>query len=268
MTPVVIGRAARPAALAMREASQHKDHDAAMPASFTVLVRNASQTKNYFYIFQKISSFSTGSPADVTCSCLGCAQIGNYTDSGSQIEFRLDAQIYAGAISTAQTTWKSPVRTLRRSATLNISTTSSAVQPIALTTQPNDSISLNYTVMSLNPLGLSRPQNAPEVSTGSFGIQVPPYTPLPTPFLFCGNAATLKSGTVILSSFISAPQNQLLCCTPQSIYFVKVGEQPEGSPVHYDTTASTCATCDFTTGNSTIIVQYNVDGTFSIVSST
>ncbi len=239
-----------------------------MIASYTVIVRNFSQNANYFYVFQKVSSFNAAQGIQIISSSLGCGSVGNYNETGSQIEFSLDAQVYAGAVSTAQTGSGMRARTVLRSPVLSMSTTSAAIQPIALTAQLNDTTSLNLTTMSLNPLGLSRPTNGPGLGVGAFGIQVPSYLPLPSPALFCGNAVTLKSGIVVLSSFVPAPQNQLLSCSPQSIYFIKVGNKPEGLPVDYDPNPSTSAVCDFTTGYRTIIVQYNPDGTFSLVSST
>ncbi|KMO10678.1 hypothetical protein [Methylobacterium platani] len=238
-----------------------------MTASYTVIVRNASQFPSYFYIFQKIATFSPVSADGVVCCSLGCAQIGNYDAGGSQITFTLDAQVYAGAVDTGQTAASTGAWALLRSPMLNMSTTSSSVQRITPTAQPNDTTSPNRTTMSLGPLSLSKAVNASGMSVGAFGIQVPPYTRPPTPTLRCGNAATLDSGIVVLSSSVSPLPNQLLSCTPESIYFVKVGPCAEGTPIKYDTDPSTSIACDFTTGYRTIVVQYNADGTFSIIAS-
>ncbi len=116
-----------------------------MIASYTVIVRNFSQNANYFYVFQKVSSFNAAQGIQIISSSLGCGSVGNYNETGSQIEFSLDAQVYAGAVSTAQTGSGMRARTVLRSPVLSMSTTSAAIQPIALTAQLNDTTSLNLT---------------------------------------------------------------------------------------------------------------------------
>ena len=230
--------------------------------SYQIIVRNSSQTAQYFYVFQKRATFQPPTTPGAISSCsLGCQNVGNYGSSGAQIVFGLDRQIYAGAISTAlppppQSTASNSMSTSRF--LVNIST---AKQAISLTTDAGSNPPTNFTELALNPLGLSEPVYQSGILVGAFAVKVPPYTPTPAPQLFCGVAAVSADQTVILSSFIAPAPNATMSCAPEQIFFVKTGYQPIGSILTYD--ESNSARCDFTTGFTSITATYNSNGTFS-----
>jgi len=231
---------------------------------YQIIVRNLSQNAQYFYVFQKRATFQPPtSPTSTFCCSLGCQNVGNYGSSGAQIIFKLDRQIYAGAISTAAPippSQPSASNSLRTSALL-VSTTSTA-RAIALTTASGGSSTGNSSELMLNPLGLTTPTYKSSVSVGAFAIVVPSYTPTPSPELFCGVAALNTNQTVILSSFIAPAPNATMSCAPEQIFFVNTGYQSAGSVLTYD--ESNSARCDFTTGYGTITATYNSNGTFSV----
>lgn len=144
-------------------------------------------------------------------------------------------------------------------ATLSVVGSSSAFRPVTLTTV--DGSPDNCTTLTLDPLGLSAPANQAGVAIGGFGINVPSYTPLPRPELYCGVVALNDNQAIILSSFVAPFPNAVMNCIPKQIFFVKMGYQPVGSTVTYDESNSAC--CDFTIGYAIYTVTYKADGTFS-----
>lgn len=231
-------------------------------SSYQIIVRNLSQTAQYFYVFQKQAGFSPSpSPSSILSGSLGCQSVGNYASSGAQINFGLDSQVYAGAVSTMQSAPSSQYIALisLNAATLSVVTSTAAARPVALTTASGSPE--NSTTLTLDPLGLSVPANQTGIPIGGFGMNVPSYTPLPLPELYCGVAAVNSNQAYILSSFVAPAPNAVLSCVPKQIFFVKMGYQPVGSTVTYDESNAAC--CDFTTGYATFVVTYNSDGTFS-----
>ncbi|WP_259665401.1 MULTISPECIES: hypothetical protein [Rhizobium] len=231
-------------------------------SSYQIIVRNFSQTTQYFYVFQKQAAFPLlPSHGPILSGSLGCQSIGNYASSGAQINFGLDSQVYAGALSTKQAASPSQLIALLslNAATLSVVGSSSAFRPVTLTTV--DGSPDNCTTLTLDPLGLSAPANQAGVAIGGFGINVPSYTPLPRPELYCGVVALNDNQAIILSSFVAPVPNAVMNCIPKQIFFVKMGYQPVGSTVTYDESNSAC--CDFTTGYATYTVTYKADGTFS-----
>ncbi|WP_245270643.1 hypothetical protein [Rhizobium sp. Pop5] len=229
-------------------------------SSYQIIVRNQSQTTQYFYIFQKQAAFPSLPSPSVLASSLGCQSVGNYTSSGAQISFGLDSQVYAGALSTGKAVPPSQfVALITLDATRSIVGSTTAARPMTLTTSTGSPD--NCTSMSLDPLGLSLPAYQSGVPVGGFAVNVPTYTPLPVPELYCGVAALNSDEAIILSSFVAPAPNAVMTCIPKQIFFVKTGYQPPGSAVSYDETNA--ARCDFTTGYTTFNVTYNANGTFS-----
>lgn len=229
-------------------------------SSYQIIVRNQSQTTQYFYVFQKQAAFPSLTSPSILSSSLGCQSVGNYASSGAQINFGLDMQVYAGALSTGPAVPPSQfIALISLDATRSIVSTTTAARPITLTTSSGSPD--NSTNLSLNPLGLSAPIHQSEVPVGGFAMNVPTYTPMPVPELYCGVAALNNDQAIILSSFVAPPPNVIMSCVPQQIFFVKTGYQPPGSDVSYDETNA--ARCDFTTGYTTFNVTYNANGTFS-----
>lgn len=231
-------------------------------STYQIIVRNLSQTTQYFYVFQKQAAFpSSPSPSSILSGSLGCQSVGNYASSGAQINFGLDSQVYAGAVSTMQSAPSSQYIALisLNAATLSVVTSTAAARPVALTTASGSPD--NSTTLTLDPLGLSVPANQTGIPIGGFAMTVPSYTPLPLPELYCGVAALNSAQAIILSSFVAPAPNAVLSCVPKQIFFVRMGYQPVGSTVTYDESHSAC--CDFTSGYATYTVTYKADGTFS-----
>lgn len=230
-------------------------------SSYQIIVRNLSQTTQYFYVFQKQASFPSVTSPSVLTSSLGCQSVGNYASSGAQINFGLDSQIYAGALSSMQSAPSSQLIALIAldATTRSIVTRTTAARAITLTTASGEPT--NCTTLTLDPLGLSAPAYQSGVPVGAFAMNVPTYTPLPVPELYCGVAALNNDQAIILSSFVAPVPNAVMSCIPQQIFFVKTSYQPAGTVVPYD--EANAARCDFTTGYGTYTVTYNANGTFS-----
>ncbi|ANM14903.1 MULTISPECIES: hypothetical protein [unclassified Rhizobium] len=229
-------------------------------SSYQIIVRNLSSVTQYFYLFQKQASFPSLVSPSVLASSLGCQSVGNYTSSGAQINFGLDSQIYAGALSTMAAVPPSQLISLiSLDATRSIIASTTAHRAITLTT--SDGSPNNSTSLTLDPLGLSAPAYQSGVPVGAFAMNVPSYTPSPVPELYCGVAALNNDQAIILSSFIAPAPNAVMSCIPEQVFFVKTGYQPLGSAVSYDETNT--ARCDFTTGYASFTVTYNANGTFS-----
>ncbi|KAA1184683.1 hypothetical protein FP026_04735 [Rhizobium tropici] len=231
-------------------------------SSYQIVVRNLSQTAQYFYVFQKRAVFEP-SAGTIYCSSLGCQYVSNYDNSGAQIIFGLDRQIYAGAISTAVSPPPPPLPTASNaSGTLRLLVSkATAKKAISLTTDTGNNPPTNFTELTLSPLGFSPPTYQSGISVGAFGVKVPPYTPAPYPELFCGVAALYTGESVVLSSFVAPVPNAVMSCAPAQVFFVKTGYQPIASLLAYD--ESNSARCDFTAGFATITATYNSNGTFS-----
>ncbi|WP_254701535.1 hypothetical protein [Neorhizobium galegae] len=231
-------------------------------SSYQIIVRNLLQTTQYFYVFQKQAAFPMlPSLYPILSGSLGCQSVGNYASTGAQINFGLDSQVYAGALSTRAAVSPSRLIALlsQNAATLSVVGSTSAFRPITLTTVEGSPD--NCTTLTLDPLGLSAPANQAGIAIGGFGINVPSYTPLPHPELYCGVVALNNNQAIILSSFVAPVPNAVMNCIPKQIFFVKMGYQPVGSTVAYDESNTAC--CDFTTGYATYTVTCNANGTFS-----
>lgn len=231
-----------------------------MASQYTILIRNGSDTAQSFYVFQKQAEFQDPNPVEAPLTnSLGSRSLAPYASSGAQLNVSFDTQIFAGATSTLTS---SPTATAAKTTQARaVVTQSEASQPIAPTVSPTDTTAKNQTLLGLYPLSLSVPVNVPNANVGYFAIQVPTFTPSPVPQVYCGCATRDSSGVVTLSSYISPTPNATLLCKVEPTYYVKVGNQPLGTPIQYDTTNA--AACLFSWGVTTIIVTYNRDGTFS-----
>lgn len=158
--------------------------------------------------------------SSILSSCLGCGQVGNYDSTKAEITFGLDAQVYAGAISTMAPQPPSQfIAMIATSTSRAMVTSTSAAQPVSLSgTQP-----MNATKMTINPLGLTTPTTMDTLPQGAFAVAVPTYNQTVPPKLYCGNAVINQDGSIVLSSYVAPPPNQTLVCTPKQIYFVGLG---------------------------------------------
>ncbi|WP_159953339.1 hypothetical protein [Rhizobium sp. 18065] len=245
-----------------------------MASSYRIIVRNLSQTVLYFHVFQKQASFQPSiASAGIFASSLGCQSLGNSAQSGAQISFGFEAQVYAGALTTMAPK-PPPTNALIVSNAIGAATrffvsSTAAAQPIALSGGGSTGVAGgvqgaspgNCTTLSLDPLGLSAATYQASLAAGSFGIDVPSYTPTPAPELYCGTAVLTGDGNIVLSSFVAPAPNGTTACAPQPIYFVRTGYQPTGNVIAYD--ESQAARCDFTTGFGSVTATYNANGTFS-----
>lgn len=216
-----------------------------------------------FYVFQKQAAFSnSGSNSEIFSSSLGTGVLAPYSTSGAQLHFGLEAQIYAGALSNdVSATSSAFVSLISTDSTSSATSEVSAMQPIGLTTGQSSEDVKNHTDLTLYPLGLSQPNYNSEVPTGSFGIAVPAYTTSPSLHLYCGCASLNSDGTSTLSSYIAPIPNSQVYCGPVAEFFVKVGNYPDGNVIDYST--KNAASCNFSTGYHSFMVEYNADGTFS-----
>ena len=222
----------------------------------TILVRNTSNTTQYFYLLQQQAVITPAS--SILSSCLGCGQVGNYDSTGAQITFSFDAQVYAGAISTMALQPPSQFIAMIATSTSGANVTSTS----AITAVLSGSPPLNSTTMTINPLGLSKPTNS-DLAPGTFGVAVPTYNQTEPAKLYCGNAVINQDGSIVLSSFVAPFPNQNLTCKSEQIYYVKAGYHAIGSIVEYEITPTNSAKCDFTSDMSTITVTYKANGTFT-----
>lgn len=233
-----------------------------MVAQLQIIVQNLSSQSQYFYVFQQQAGFgNSGITPTILSTSLECAQLAP-SSFGTQLDIAFDTQIYAGALNTnvsaAMTAFNARISFV---STLAVTSQASAAQPIELMPAPSNGTANNCSTLMINPLGLSTPQNLSTLATGSFGVQIPPYTAKPTPELFCGCAVINQNGIITLSSFIAPAPNALFTCSPRPIYYVKIGSYPVGETIIYDT--SQAAECDFSTGYQVITVTYNPNGTFT-----
>lgn len=242
-----------------------------MSDNYDILVRNFSPSDQYFYVFRQQAVFSGPAyGAAAQSSSLGCQKIPNYDQFGSQIQFSLDNQEFAGAVSFAAPTPPSQVETVlagavtpaRKQVTARMVTSVSAVKPIDLNSSSQGTGSQDFTTLFLNPIGFSDPVNMTGVPAGAFGINIPSFKPSVPPKLYCGDATKLSSGNTVLASYVAPNPNASLYCKPEPVYFVNTGYQPAGEPITYDTTFA--AKCDFSSGVNTIIVEYLADGSYNV----
>ena len=234
-----------------------------MTSQYNIIIKNMSSSTMSFYVFQKQSSFTNaGSSPSVISSSLASGTLYPYSSYGSQLGFSFDAQVYVGAKSNNTASYSSTFNAkISLASAANTVSETSAVQPIDLTTSTAGASVNNFSNLSISPLGLSAAFYQSGLTAGSFGIQVPSYSPSASLKLYFGNAVINQDGSIILSSFVTPPPSGQPCCSPQAIYYVKVGSQAAGQVITYDT--SNTGLCDFTTGYSTISVQYNSNGTYS-----
>ncbi|MGO4485172.1 MULTISPECIES: hypothetical protein [Rhizobium] len=132
-------------------------------SSYQIIVRNLSQTTQYFYVFQKQAAFPLLPSSDpILSGSLGCQSVGNYATTGAQINFGLDSQVYAGVLSTRQVSLSQLIVLLSlNAATLSVVGSTSAFRAVTLTTA--DGSPDNCTTLTLDPLGLRRRPTKPEL---------------------------------------------------------------------------------------------------------
>ncbi|MFA7413896.1 MAG: hypothetical protein WC048_05375 [Rhizobium sp.] len=234
-----------------------------MSSQYQIIIKNMSGQSMSFYAFQKQASFTnSGVTPNIVSSCLASGPLAPNESSGAQLDFSFDVQNYVGAKSNITS---STLATFNASISLasaaNAVSEASAVQPIELTTQTPDESVNNFSVLAVSPLGLSAAHYQSGLGAGSFGIQIPSYSPTPLPELYCGCAAINQDGSITLSSFITPLPSSQVYCAPVATYYVKVGSVPVGQVITYGTAQA--ALCDFTRGYRTINVQYNSDGSFT-----
>jgi hypothetical protein len=234
-----------------------------MTSQYQIIVKNMSAKNMTFYAFQKQASFTnSGATLSILSSSLASGLLAPNSSSGAQLGFGFDTQIFVGAksniSSSAAAVFNASISSVSAK---NVSSEASATQPIDLTTSTPGETPNNFSVLTLNPLGLSSAHYQSGLDAGYFGIQVPSYSPAPSPTLYCGCAAINQDGSITLSSYIAPAPNSQVGCAPVATYYVKVGSVPVGQMITYETSQS--AECDFTLGYRTVSVQYNNDGSFT-----
>jgi hypothetical protein len=234
-------------------------------SQYRILIRNMSTKTMSFYAFQRQAALTVaGAALSTFSSSLASGPLATHASSGAQLEFSFDAQIYVGARATVM-----PIPGLIMVATLSLNSLqaatseASAVQPITLA-GPGQT-SGNSSALTIAPLGLAAPAFDSTLPAGNFAVQVPAFTPNSIPELYCGCASINQDGTIVLASYVTPPPNAQVLCAPIAAYYVKAGNYPTGQVISYDT--SQAANCDFTSGFTASVVEYNNDGTFSVTNS-
>ncbi|MBU4433768.1 MAG: hypothetical protein KKC14_05045 [Alphaproteobacteria bacterium] len=233
-----------------------------MTSKYKIIIKNLSSTTGNFYAFQAQASFA-GITTDIMSSSLAYGPLAPNASSGAQLNFSFDTQNYVGTTSNISPSNMEDFNA--RISLVNVSAATSqasAIQPIDLTTSTPSQVVENFSALTVSPLGLSAPTYQSGLQAGCFGVQIPPFSPSTSLDLYCGCASINQDGSIILSSFISPNPNSSIYCSPTPIYYVKFGDFPVGSIISYSTSNS--AICDFSTGNDTISVQYNANGTFTV----
>ena len=216
-----------------------------------------------FYLFQKHADFeNAGQVLIPTSSSLGCGSLAPHSDSGSQLEFKIDKQIFVGAISSDVSSQSNTfVSEISPNIKEDISLTATAHWPIGLSVSNSDTTTANSSVLTVNQLGLSQPTNSESVPKGAFGITVPSYTTSQSLKLYVGNATEDTDGLLILSSFITPSPVSNIYCSPSPIFYVKVGHYRSGKTIIYS--EDNAGICDFTNGYTSFSVTYENDGNFT-----
>ncbi|NOR62184.1 MAG: hypothetical protein GQ535_06795 [Rhodobacteraceae bacterium] len=216
-----------------------------------------------FYVVQQPPQFiNAGMPYEVTTTSLGTAALLSYDASGTTWELPLDQQNIAAAYSNHVTA------SMNRITPMLIPATPSGLYahwPIELTPHDNTPELANNTVLSPEPLGLSKPAYTDGIPEGNFGFTVPSYTPRDGWDLFCGVAIDDPKQGIILSNYVTPTPNSQIFCVPEAKYYVKSGSYRPGYVVEFS--ADRAALCDFTGGNTVCNVTYKKDGTFGVTKS-
>jgi len=229
-----------------------------MISQYNITIKNKSDHKLEFFVFQKQASFQNeGVDFSINSCSLAVGSLAPNKSSGAQLMFGFDKQNYIGVKSSNHR--DSP------SGCIGTLTESFAAQPVSLTSSNTGAEENNFSHLKMNSLGLSPPAYKSGIPEGSFGIRIPPYTPNPSVELSCGCAAMNQDGSVTLSSYITPLPNSNFLCRPEPIFFVKVGSHPVGAGIEYSTNQA--AKCDFSTGVKSISVEYLMNGTFKTSSS-
>ncbi len=236
--------------------------------AYTFIIRNQTDQTCSFYLFQQQPTYtvSNGAPSVIQSSCLCSGEVAPYSSSGSELEFVVDAQVFAGAVSDAIT--PTGAQTALFTTEVKADDTESlnlAVQPIEIAASSSDDTSADNTSLTLDPLGLSPPFNLADVSEASFGITVPNFDTGSVPGLYCGNAVQIHDGYYVLSSFIQPFPNIQINCAPIPAFYITVGSYAVGEVVPYKITGSNITGITFTGGPDAVITLDYDSGEFTPV---
>ncbi len=234
-----------------------------MTSTHKIVVKNLSNSLMNFFVYQQPAKIvSAGTSYKVFYTSLGTGALLPHASSGAELSFEFKQQVLAAAYSndTAANITKIGFLTAQSAQSdLNAS------WPIELTPSSGTAEIANNTVLSLAPLGLSKPKYAERVPKGNFGITVPSYMPQDGIDLFCGVAIDDPKEGLILSSYVTpAPASQVFCA-PEAKYYIEVGTYAAGYILNFPD--KNAALCDFTNGASICNVSYDADGSFEVTKS-
>ena len=218
-----------------------------MSTLLTINVTNNESAAQQFYFFQQPAIYSGGQ--QVWSNSLYSATLAPYDESGAILTFLIDMQFYAGiqqAYSYPQVGQTSGY--------------SSASRAIDLAPKTPDPTVNDATIATVNPLGLSKPSNNPQVQPGAFRITTPIYSP---PAIYNVGSAVSVNGGIVLSNFIVASPNNNTDCQPILKYYVQTGTYTPGTVMNFTASSAEAAICDFTGGITTINVSLNADGSWT-----
>jgi len=218
-----------------------------MASLLTINVINNSSSTQSFYVFQQPAMFTGG--AQVYSNSLFSSSLGSYPSTGSMLTFQAQQQPYA-AIQQAPT-----YPMVGQSSGF-----ATAVRPIDLAPAGGGSAN-DWTTASVNPLGLSRAASSPGIQPGTFRITTPVYSP---PAIYNIGSAVETNGLAMVSSFVVANPASNTDCQPIPKFYVQTGIYTPGLVLNFSQSSVNAAVCDFSGGQTTMNVTYNMDGTWTV----
>ena len=206
---------------------------------FRISIRNDQNVENYFSLFQDPGIYADTKAIHV--NSLFSKALPSKAQGG-QLTLLANPQCHAG-VQDVDAIVPRPG---------NITTYSTAVQPIGLTAPDNTPPTLNTSDMVYDPdsgsLGLSTPYNQPGVAVGSFQVAVPSFNSAQRNFSV--GAALIVDGQIVLSNFVPARPQTSITCRPLVRFYVTAGRYRAGTRIDFEELSVRSAVCDFTGGNS------------------
>jgi hypothetical protein len=197
------------------------------------IVNNSRYTQN-FYLFQQPVRYGGARPPFAN-SLFTSPLTANQT-TGATLTFAVALQYYAAAQQG-----KNPPQIGQPSGQPAIS------QPIELASS-GDTRNPNSTTMTIEPtLGLSVPAWAARVPPNSFRIVTPAFNPEPASYN-AGLAVQTMTGSIVMSSFVTADPNSFIDLQPVPTFFIQTGAYPAGAVIDFADSSITAAVCDAGSG--------------------
>lgn len=215
---------------------------------YKLLVNNSSANSQTFFFYQKAPTCGAANSPVVSCS-LGTNELG----SGAQWIIEIGREIHAAVEAPDPVIHPGPT-------SLIVASTTIVKQLVQVT--DHDTEAMNYTKMSINPLGLSLPINKSDIPLGNFRVWIPSYVPTDLYYFKVGAAETNVLGEDFMSWYIKAPPAVNVDFQPDPIYYVSVGFVSQGKPAPSPGDIPTAA-CNFNNAD-VISAVYHENGSWSV----